>query len=751
MTECSWSAPAPEGSLVNTYTWTLERLEPRLVLSAMFAGVGVVEVLNVQATASTLHGTAIEGIIDDADVISGTAYLSAALTPQAVTIDPEFTTFNADGSFSTSPSEDDWDREYTTGFRPSDGFQAGWLFGHDIGVTPNLLAHDGAGFELSFYVVRPASASISDFQGQWSLSMHQWKFGVGAIGTSVNGSITVSGTSFEVHGYQPSTLESFPLSGIAELLDGRGKARLIVPGAESAQTWLYLNAAGTAMIGVSLSESLTSGVVFTATREAFNVASESVPGRYRVVLGLDSAMANGILTGANVAEAGVLDLLSGGTGTYTPLNGGQIRAAAWHLTPEHVIVDTVIGSRDVELSFYQTADMKLMPVHDARCAKVSASEIGAVGLAVRIGDAQVVTPAFDVSAAYGQIRDGEAVVYIADHDENWFWTGLLATYAPTLAGSASEVDVQLDLATGNLRATVLAGGSLIVFFFDESTGDFIPGDLGALTGVAGISGGVFSFQDSVNTSGTDLYFGGRDPGGDILLYKLNGLTGLWSAQNLGQALRDRGLSMPLTSGDLTPFVTAWGALNIVGLNGAGDIEAVWWHSTTNGWTTNNLSDITGAPPYQGRLTVFLTDWSAINIAGTTPDGSTVVTWWVPQFGGDWVASNFTDLFGGPLLQPRSVASYVTSWGQMTVLGLNQTDEIVAYWWAPGFDQWLLANISRATLVGRQLHGELTTQFTGRDEINIYGNCVDNEDLERFSWDPTSAWQAENLSMIAQPR
>ncbi|MCG3123801.1 MAG: hypothetical protein GIKADHBN_02228 [Phycisphaerales bacterium] len=728
-------------------TWSVELLEQRCVLSALVAGVGVVEDLD-DSFNSVMRGAAMEGVLSDSNVFTGTGFIASTGEPEAISDDPDQLTFNSDGSFSFEPSEDpfdDWGHQYTASFRSASGMQVGWLFGHDTGVNSDLTVPDGAGFEVSYYVERPSSASVSDFQGQWFISLHQWTPGVSAIGDSYVGTFSVSGTSFGL------SAGPLVLSGTAEVLDSHGKVRLVIPGPESAQTWAYLNSTKTAMIGVSLSESLTSGVIFVAMRPKYTVDAAIVPGQYRVEMGLDAAMTASVLGRSNVAETGVLNLLAGGTGTYAPLDGGQVRAATWYVAAEQVHVSTVIRGTDVDLSYYVSPDGGLLMLRDLFPHNGGSQVLGAMGLGVRSGSAVAVEPAFDVAAAHGVIENGEAVLYMANRDEDWYRVALMRTYFPAFEGYATGVDVQLDLATGELRVAVLAHGFITVLFFDEQTGEFVSGNLASM--VDGddepIMDGLFAFQDSVNVSASDLYFGGRTFAGDIVVYRLDGQTRAWGRENLGERLRERGMEMPRTTGELTPFVTAWGAMNIVGLNDQGDIEAVWWHSTTNGWTTNNLSEITGAPAYSGRLTVFLTSWSAINIAGTTQDGSLVATWWVPEFGGNWAASNFTDLFGGPLFAPESVAAYVTSWGQMTVLGIAG-GEVVAYWWAPGFDAWLIANISEISLSGNLLHGRLTTQFTGRDEINIYGRSMGEQDV-RFSWDPASVWDEENLSLVAQAR
>ncbi|HLO42259.1 MAG TPA: S8 family serine peptidase, partial [Phycisphaerales bacterium] len=149
---------------------------------------------------------------------------------------------------------------------------------------------------------------------------------------------------------------------------------------------------------------------------------------------------------------------------------------------------------------------------------------------------------------------------------------------------------------------------------------------------------------------------GTTAAGDLVRYLQTGTSGssgyAWAAVNLADDLRAQSLAVPQFAGRITSFVTSWNALNVVGLDSSGQIQAIWWHqslATQGKWTTNNLSAQTGAPVLAGGLTVWLTGWNAINIGGTDQNGKLSVTWWLPEFGADWRTTNMTDLIGGPQL------------------------------------------------------------------------------------------------------
>jgi hypothetical protein len=144
--------------------------------------------------------------------------------------------------------------------------------------------------------------------------------------------------------------------------------------------------------------------------------------------------------------------------------------------------------------------------------------------------------------------------------------------------------------------------------------------------------------------------------GDLLMYRQ---TGTVSGGNYTYAfndvadefLRPLGKEMPTFVGPLVAYVTPWNGQNVAGLNASGQIEVIWNSAKTGGyWVLSNLSNITAAPPFSGGLTVYQTAWSGINIVGINGSGQIVTTWWIPRFAGFWATSNLTAIVSGPTLE-----------------------------------------------------------------------------------------------------
>lgn len=250
---------------------------------------------------------------------------------------------------------------------------------------------------------------------------------------------------------------------------------------------------------------------------------------------------------------------------------------------------------------------------------------------------------------------------------------------------------------------------------------------------------------------------GLNSGGDLVRYFQTGSTSSpghyqWDARNLGEHLRARGQQMPAFVGDLVSYATSWGGLNIVGLDARGAIWGVWWAPGVPGWNASDLSTIYGADPIVGGLTVYLTSWNGINIAGIDAEGHLKVTWWLPRFGGEWAHSDLTGLISGAILDPESVSSFVSSWGGLNVAGLDRdSGEVRVYWWAPGVEGWSVATLSDIVGSGqprpvRALRGMAAPAKQG--SLNVFG--VDaNDEVIRYYWEPGfgGAWLAQNLSQL----
>jgi hypothetical protein len=245
---------------------------------------------------------------------------------------------------------------------------------------------------------------------------------------------------------------------------------------------------------------------------------------------------------------------------------------------------------------------------------------------------------------------------------------------------------------------------------------------------------------------------GLTDSGDLVIYSQTGARDgsgnyAWSFADITQRdLAPLGATTPRFAGDLISYVTAWNGMNIAGLDDTGQIQVVWWAPGLSHWQTSNLSQITGAPTLSGGLTAYLTSWQGINIAGVDQDGRLRVTWWVPQFEGNWQNNDLTAQFDGPTLSGGTVASYVTSWGGLNVVGLDDTGKLVAYWWAPAIEggQWQVTNLSDTVTDPPALSGRLTGVPFG-DGISVVGFDADG-DVVRYHWSAASGqWQAEDVT------
>ncbi|MCK6476036.1 MAG: hypothetical protein L6Q35_04310, partial [Phycisphaerales bacterium] len=231
----------------------------------------------------------------------------------------------------------------------------------------------------------------------------------------------------------------------------------------------------------------------------------------------------------------------------------------------------------------------------------------------------------------------------------------------------------------------------------------------------------------------------------------------WTGVNLADDLRAQGLTVPAFVGSITSFVTSWNALNIVGLDATGQIQAIWWHQsldTAGKWTTNNLSLEYGAPALTGGLTVWLTAWNAINIGGTDQTGKLSVTWWVAgQNDNRWLTNNLTDDAAGPLLEPSSMCSWVTPWGAMNIAGRESDGTISVYWWVPGVNNnlWNIENFREELPDATRTIGPVSgvTALGGGFSMSILGSSAQG-DVMRLWWSPeTDVWAEQNLTQTAE--
>ncbi|MCC7389667.1 MAG: hypothetical protein IT431_12960 [Phycisphaerales bacterium] len=340
---------------------------------------------------------------------------------------------------------------------------------------------------------------------------------------------------------------------------------------------------------------------------------------------------------------------------------------------------------------------------------------------------------------------GRPIAFLEDDGGQWSAVDLQTlTGSPALTG---QVRTYTDPRDGLTYAAAPSADGLLLFRRSDAGGWTVRNLNDEITGA-----GLIDEELTVFISrGNKVHIAGLDRFGELHLYNQTGDTNddgaaVWVSRNLSDTdIPQSGKTTPAFAGPLTSFVTGWNALNIVGLDASGDIQAVWFHSSTDYWTVSNLSDSTGAPPLTGGLTAYLTSWNAINLVGTDADGNVSATWWVPSFGASWTTSNLTDIIGGPRLQASSMTSFVTSWGATNIAGLDADGKLSVYWWSRSSNRWAITYLSDIVTGSELPAGELsglTVSTTG--SINIFG-AADDGGVLRYWWAPDQNWGMQNLS------
>ncbi|VAX42265.1 Phage attachment protein, partial [hydrothermal vent metagenome] len=353
----------------------------------------------------------------------------------------------------------------------------------------------------------------------------------------------------------------------------------------------------------------------------------------------------------------------------------------------------------------------------------------------------------DDSGAFTIVRtdaDGRPILYLQEDDGSWTRVDLVGEAGgPTPEGRFSTF---LDPVSGRSSIMSATASGLAVYASDEA-GNWSVRNLSAELGVAPIATNPVTF-----TTRTGLvYSAGLDAEGNLIAYRqtgsLNGNGGaVWGFEDISaEDLAAQGLSLPtLVGSTLIAYVTGWNGLTIAGLDADGKIHAAWWSPGMERWTLADLSAITGAPQYSGKITAYLTPWNGINIAGTDVNGDLSVVWWVPSFGGEWRVSKLNQLLEGPKLMEGTVASWVTPWGGLNVSGLTAAGKVVVYWWTPSADGWQITTLSDYIPDVDPPARGVIGHTSNAGVISIMGLSEAGE-LVRYWWQPGESWAGEMLS------
>lgn len=335
-----------------------------------------------------------------------------------------------------------------------------------------------------------------------------------------------------------------------------------------------------------------------------------------------------------------------------------------------------------------------------------------------------------------------------------------------LVGDGIELGSFVDRHTGLARIVVLGAQPMItgpkqvrVYPAEQTAAWTGPG--WALLGDPADHGlSVFAFADgrpaiaALNAEGHAVLWW-EDPTNPT--GRIDGSVGVWDFANLSKEHIEegRGLEPPAFVSGLVGTATAWGGVNVAGIDDQGHVRSLWWAPGVGEyWTVSDLSASAGAPALGGHLSAFVTAWNGVQYTAADAEGDTVAVWWAPGMA-SWAATDLTEAIpGAPRLDPAATASLVTPWGAQHIFGVDaQTGEIVVYWWAPTMSSWAAATLGveggREVSTGGR---PLSAYVTPAGEITVAGFRGAGRDAPLLlGWSPTApAWVLEDLLAAAFP-
>ena len=660
--------------------------------------------------------------------------------------------FFADSSFSDPPE--------ATRFLSEDGYPVGWL-GRAEG------ADDTARADVAAVVERASDAQVSDLLGSWSFQITQIESG-GVYTRHGQATFNAGGGFFSLatgaSGDPIWVGEGFEFAG--EPVNGRFGIGL--SGGDAAA--MYLSADKSIILIADIDGSDGDTWMGIGLRQGLSLTDAELVGSYRVGVLYEG---QDLIDGANMSDlddglptmTSRLDLNADGTFELYDLEEADMgdlsdvnASGPWtHSDGVVTLTDTETGIKlrlkmsangvsGIVLEFEQNSPTVIeRPMSVVTKFDPTADEEPDTVLPVGILDLDGVPMVFD-------LRESTDTWHVVDF-ERYARQDLDFWMDQTLGANPGDIEAFLT-SDDRLLAAVTTDDGLFAFARDEA-GFWRSRNLtvtmeAAQNIVSTIT--VFTDRDGV------AYVAGLTEAGDMVTYEFDPEAdqgnGAWGYTNISQEhLAPQGESTPVFVGPIMSYVTSWNGLNIAGLAADGSIQAVWTGNGGRVWHASNLSRITGAPPMASGLTSYLTSWGGINIVGLDESGTVLASWWVPGFGGEWRIANLTNASGGPQFVGDSVTSFFTPWGATNVVGIDADGDLHAYWWTPNTNEWQSANLTASIPDGEprpasQLVGQ--SNLTHGGEINIMGTDADTGELLRlFFRVDDNAWAVQNVSVEAQ--
>ncbi len=294
------------------------------------------------------------------------------------------------------------------------------------------------------------------------------------------------------------------------------------------------------------------------------------------------------------------------------------------------------------------------------------------------------------------------------------------------APSSGQVEQVVAIKAGIKTVTFTRGldAQPVATIFNSETGATTIVDIAALTNFRGRVVDMTPYR----TPDGIVHLAVTDEQHHLWVFHGNLDTGAWTLRDLTAKIDAPGLT-----GDLTVYQPKWGAIHIGGLDVRGHAVNYWWAPGLDDWQFSDLTAALDGPTMAGGLASWVAPWGALNLAGLNDAGEIIVYWWVPGMS-KWGTLNMTTQFDGPSLGGQ-LSAFVTGWGAMNIIGLNDAGHSVAYWWVPGGGSWTISDLTSITNTASFAQG-LTTTTSTDGGINIFG-LDDSDHLIMLRWTPNS--------------
>lgn len=636
------------------------------------------------------------------------------------------------------------DIELGANFWSSRGYPAGWYGG--VELTP------GVG-TLSYFVERPTTATAADLAGNWVWTVFQWNASTGAASV-LNGTLSVSG-NFML--WFATGIGAAPIARTTEITSVGTAGAFETSRGES----IYISADKSVMLTADMRESDGDAFIGIAVKADTAATLGEVAGGYRFGVAAASPAAQQLFgTGTDGVGAQFLDLRGDGTATVYGLadyDAGDTSAglsATWSVSGSTVVLRLVGSAAEVRFTISlngSTLAPFAMISHQGVESRVA-------GLATRATPLAAPADSILGSDAILESGTGRPQAFVFKTDGVWRAIDLITAAGGTSPQTAPGLEIVswTDSKDSNLYVAVATIDGTYLYQ-RKSDGSWSVRNLTSeITDSQTIVSGLTQFVS--RDASTLVTIAGLASDGDLVMYRQTGaiVSGHYTYtfnDVADEFLRPLGKEMPSFVGPLVSYVTPWNGQNIAGLNASGQIEVIWNSAKTGGyWVLSNLSNITGAPPFTGGLTVYQTKWSGINIVGVNGTGQIVTTWWIPRFAGFWATSNLTTIVTGPNLVGDSIVAYHTPDGGLNIAGLNEDGEVALYWWVPNADNtWKIRELTEGdTELVKRPTAAIRAQVLSDGSINLFGRDEDNK-LVRVFWEPTlmpDDWRIQNVTDIA---